>query len=230
MLISGKGHFAREVTDRFECLGYSIKGHLILAADHGVPQRRERVFFLASRHGEVLPPPCTHAERIDGTLPLRPFVTVDEAIGDLPMTGVTRHGEVVPFASSPTTPYQELMRASASEIHNHVVKNPSAHALSIIRQVVPGAGLRSIPVDKLPPRFQRMRTIASGALRKDCTTLYGRMSPVRPSYTITCYFNNVSAGAFTHPSADRAITAREAARLQASRTTLSFMAPTSRGR
>ena len=59
-----------------------------------------------------------------------------------------------------------------------------------------------------------MRTISTGALRRDCTTLYHRLAWSKPSYTITCYFTNVSSGPFVHPSEHRALTPREAARLQ----------------
>jgi len=59
-----------------------------------------------------------------------------------------------------------------------------------------------------------MRTISNGALRRDCTTLYHRLSWDRPAYTITCYFTNVSSGPFVHPTENRALTPREAARLQ----------------
>ena len=58
-----------------------------------------------------------------------------------------------------------------------------------------------------------MRTISSGALRRDCTTLYYRLDPKRPSYTITCYFRNVASGPFLHPYEDRSLSFREAARL-----------------
>ncbi len=59
-----------------------------------------------------------------------------------------------------------------------------------------------------------MRRISTGALRRDCTTLYHRLAEDRPAYTITCYFTNVSAGAFTHPLSNRSISSREAARIQ----------------
>ena len=59
-----------------------------------------------------------------------------------------------------------------------------------------------------------MRKISTGAYRRDCTTLYYRLAWDRPSYTITTYFTNVSSGPFVHPSQDRALTPREAARLQ----------------
>src|SRR5665811_603316 len=53
-------------------------------------------------------------------------------------------------------------------------------------------------------------------------TLYYRLHWDRPSYTITCYFTNVSSGPFVHPSEDRAITPREAARLQSFPDTYQF--------
>jgi DNA mismatch endonuclease Vsr len=50
--------------------------------------------------------------------------------------------------------------------------------------------------------------------RTDSTNLFGRLAPDLPAYTITTQFNNVTAGCFTHPYHDRALTAREAARIQ----------------
>jgi site-specific DNA-cytosine methylase len=55
--------------------------------------------------------------------------------------------------------------------------------------------------------------VSTGALRRDCTTLYYRLDPKRPSYTITCYFRNVASGPFLHPFEDRSLSYREAARL-----------------
>jgi site-specific DNA-cytosine methylase len=86
--------------------------------------------------------------------------------------------------------------------------------MSIVERIPPGEGIRAIPPQDLPDRFKRMRTISTGALRQDCTTLYHRLNWAKPSYTITCYFTNVSSGPFVHPVANRALTPREAARLQ----------------
>jgi DNA (cytosine-5)-methyltransferase 1 len=86
--------------------------------------------------------------------------------------------------------------------------------MRIIRQIQPGHGLRSLPLEQLPERFRRMRRISTGALRQDCTTLYHRLAWDAPAYTITCYFRNVSAGPFVHPEDNRALTCREAARIQ----------------
>lgn len=221
LIISGKGVFKRQVVESFEELGYQVDGRLLLAADYGVPQRRERVIFMASRLGSSIKfPDPTHGPADALTVQaghLRPHLTVQEAIGDLPEIGINSRVEPLPYPSSQgadLTPFQARMRSGSTEVWNHKSRPVSALAQSVISQVGPGEGLRSIPVEQLPERFHKMRRISTGELRRDCTTLYYRLSPDRPSYTITCNFTNVSAGAFTHPREDRAITAREAARLQ----------------
>lgn len=218
LMIAGKGAFKRQVIESFEALGYQVEGQLVLAADYGVPQRRERVFFVASRLGtSVKFPEGTHGLPTSPAVQegvLRPHRTVQEAIGDLPLIGPNSRVEPLPYDEAEVGEYQAQMRTGSQGLWNHLSRPLSPLAQSVVSQVGPGQGLRSIPPEKLPDRFHKMRRVASGELRKDCTTLYYRLSPYQPSYTITCYFTNVSAGAFTHPVEDRAITAREAARLQ----------------
>jgi len=145
---------------------------------------------------------------------LQPHRTVRDAIGDLPRLGDEHLDQPIAYASEPFTEYQRLMRADAKLVTWHTARRVSAHAMNLIRQIDEGRGLRSLPTEKLPKRFRRMRTISNGALRRDCTTLYHRLAWDRPAYTITCYFRNVSAGPFVHPEDNRALTCREAARLQ----------------
>jgi DNA (cytosine-5)-methyltransferase 1 len=95
----------------------------------------------------------------------------------------------------------------------HISAPLSAQAQRLADHIGEGEGLRAVPVKSLPERFQKMRTIANGELRRDCTTLYHRLDPKRPSYTITCYFRNVASGPFLHPHEDRSLSYREAARL-----------------
>jgi DNA (cytosine-5)-methyltransferase 1 len=118
------------------------------------------------------------------------------------------------YASKAKTPFQKYARANAGEVVTlHVSKELSAQARNIAKFVGPGEGLRSVPVKYLPDRFKKMRTISTGELRRDCTTLYHRLDPTRPSYTITCYYRNVASGPFLHPWEDRSLSHREAARL-----------------
>lgn len=226
LVISGKGIFKKQVVDSFESLGYNVDGRLLHAVDYGVPQRRERVIFMASRLGSTIKfPDATHGPRdsiaVRGNQ-LLPHVTVEEAIGDLPQINLDSQREPLRQTHRNLSPYQEAMRSGALQVWNHVSRPVSELAMSIISQVGPGEGLRSIPADKLPARFHKMRRISTGELRRDCTTLYHRLAPDAPAYTITCNFKNVSSGAFTHPFENRALTAREAARLQSFPDTFRF--------
>ena len=140
-------------------------------------------------------------------------MTVQDAIGDLDPIG--EEGEATQYHSPPETAFQRYARRYARKrLTLHRARRVSDLAMRIITKVPQGEGIRAIPPDQLPERFRRMRTISNGALRRDCTTLYHRLSWSKPSYTITCYFTNVSSGPFVHPSEDRALTPREAARLQ----------------
>lgn len=73
--------------ETFERLGYSVVHGPLLAADFGVPQRRQRLFIVGSLDEEPTLPVATHGgphetrTRWDRSLP--PHVTTGEAIGDL---------------------------------------------------------------------------------------------------------------------------------------------------
>ena len=60
--------------------GYQIEWRVLNAADFGVPQRRRRGFVIGSRVGSPVWPEATHGAADH----LQPFVTVRDAIGDLP--------------------------------------------------------------------------------------------------------------------------------------------------
>lgn len=49
MIVGSAKGYAREVLRRFDQLGYNVQLFLINGADCGLPQRRERVFFVAAR-------------------------------------------------------------------------------------------------------------------------------------------------------------------------------------
>lgn len=68
-------------------LGYHVAERVLLAADYGVPQRRQRLFIIGSLDGEPWFPEPTHSgpheTRKAWDTSLRPHVTTVEAIGDL---------------------------------------------------------------------------------------------------------------------------------------------------
>ena len=213
LLTYNKGYFKEVILDEIERMGYHADAKVLCAANHGVPQLRKRVFFLATRDEcEISFPLPTHNEA--GSRGLRPYVTVGESFFDLPsLSTSTRQDEELAYLSLPRTRFQRYLRAGSRGLTLHQARPLSAQAAAIAKYVGEGQGLRAVPIHALPDRFRKMRTISTGELRRDCTTLYHRISRAKPSYTITCYFRNVASGPFLHPTEDRSISIREAARL-----------------
>lgn len=212
MLTYNKGAFRRQIEAAFEEIGYRTNFAQVIAADYGVPQLRHRILFMGTCEDQLpltFPMP-THGDPEKG---LRPYVTVEEAIGDLPPIGLDYAQQHRPYATAPRGPYQVYCRSNApTMVSMHVGRPLSTQASELAKFIGQGEGLRAVPVVHLPERFKRMRRISNGELRRDCTTLYHRISPNNPSYTITCNYKNVASGPFLHPYEDRAISHREAAR------------------
>ncbi len=213
MLTYSKGEFRRQIEKAFLEIGYRTDFTTVCAADFGVPQLRHRVLFIGTRLEEVELsfPTATHGLSRPGLLP---YVTIDEALSDLPLMGDDYKAELRRYATPPQNDYQRYARSGApTRLTLHISSPLSGQAGRLAKHIKPGQGLRSVPHEVLPDRFKKMRTIKNGQLRRDCTTLYHRLDPARPSYTITCYYRNVASGPFLHPAEDRSLSHREAARL-----------------
>jgi DNA-cytosine methyltransferase len=85
--------------------------------------------------------------------------------------------------------------------------------MRMIRAIPEGGNWQSIPESIPSARLQQIRemTAERGVVR---TTYYGRLRRDRPAYTISTYFNRPGNGTHIHPTLDRTLSAREAARLQ----------------
>ena len=79
MLSMNKGNLFKQIQAEFEELGYDLKHKVLDAVDYGVPQHRERVILVGIKgENNFIYPSPTHGEG------LKPYVTLKEAIGDLP--------------------------------------------------------------------------------------------------------------------------------------------------
>lgn len=90
LLTLARGEVFKQLVEDFSSAGYEVKAFLINSRDYGVPQLRERVILVGTnlkkvkeKYGwnYVLPSP-THSEQ--GDLLTKPYVTLKDAIGDLP--------------------------------------------------------------------------------------------------------------------------------------------------
>ncbi len=215
-----KGEFGVTVLDEFRKLGYAVSKKILLAADYGAPQRRRRLFLVGLRGDEEFEfPDPTHLggwrrdslelwEEKRKERGLLRHIRAWEAIGDLPPVSADGVVSAVPDEGR-LTPFSRRMRARrrTGEITGHMAFPISTDTLELIRHVPQGGTWRDIPRHLLPDRYRGMR-------RTDSTNLFGRLAPDLPAYTVTTQFNNVTTGCFTHPYFDRALTPREAARLQ----------------
>jgi DNA (cytosine-5)-methyltransferase 1 len=136
-------------------LDYVPKWKVINAADYGIPQKRERVFIVATlgKNGFAFPEP-THAENQGNSLfSLRPYENAWDYISNLP---------------EPTT------KADEENFPNHIDVTPERDAERI--SFVP-AGSYLSGQENLPP------SILMNLTKKD-TTKYRRLGKTEPSLTL----------------------------------------------
>lgn len=187
----------------FRYLGYEIKGDILNATSYGVPQTRERFILIGIEH-EIckkkieLPVPI-----IDNPLN---FITVKDAIKDLEKIEPTVAGmdETQKRKHCPVinSYFREMvMVENYRDIHNHVCTATRETALRRFEKIEPGKNFHSLP-DELKSSYENPGRTQN--------TVYKRLSPDMPSDTVV----NVRKSMWIHPVFNRAVSAREAARLQ----------------
>lgn len=222
MSIAG-GHAVDEIIYSLQQLGYYVEFEVLKAEEYGVPQERRRVFFIGARDSRrILWPKVTHGISQLGPLfrtSLKRFVTVEDAIGDLPALEMGEGTEVSEYQEAPESSYQDVMREGSRSLYNHVA--PALQAINVerLKHIPQGGSWRDIPYELLPAGMRK-------AKRSDHTKRYGRLHPQGLSSTILTKCD-LHWGAYIHPWQERTITVREAARFQSFPDTMRFMGPRS---
>lgn len=207
LLHDGRAHAA--LMEGLADLGYKAECFEVNAVDYGVPQIRRRLIYLAYR-GDlgVAPtqPDPTHAEQRT-LFGHAPYVTVREAIGDLPERqpgSGARHfvSKIDPEAEAAKIGYYaaSLRPPLGEPIFHHQARGLIGDNLKRARALAPGEAMEDLPA-KLRPQ-------------QGFPGSYGKLHPDRPSATLTAHFNNPGSGRYFHYSQVRVITPREGARLQ----------------
>ena len=132
-----------------------------------------------------------------------------DAISDLAYLNSGEGEEEQAYSTDPESDYQKEMRRDSGKLFNHVVTKHSKLALERLAMIPPNAGKEVLPKEHLT------KSIYSGT--------WTRMRKDEISVTITTRFDTPSSGKFTHPYLDRAITVREAARIQSFPDTFRFI-------
>src|SRR5207244_4395955 len=110
LLTYDKGRYRDEIHNSFRRIGYRVESRVLRAVDFGVPQFRERLFFIATKTDLPItfPAPTHCPPDLAPMLGLPPYVTVQEAISDLPTIG--EEGEASVYIDGPQTNFQRYAR------------------------------------------------------------------------------------------------------------------------
>jgi len=190
LLLSANGWFKAQIIDAIEGLGYTVKFGILNAADFGVPQSRERAIFICSKHREI-PLPAPTVER---------RTTVRDAISDLAYLESNEGDFEQEYTTDAQSDYQSMMRTGSTKLYNHKASNHKQVAIDKLKLIPPEQGKECLP--------EEMHG------KQKFKTTWGRLKWDEVSPTIDTRFDASSNGTNNHPFLNRAITPREAARIQ----------------
>ena len=180
---------------------YVQTGGTVNAEWFGVPQERRRYIIIGLRkdiakdNNELSIPSCPQKYKT---------VTVGEAINDLASYVATSEKDSAPLNycnDENLSAYAKQMRENSSEIYNHIMTNTSKVSLDRFKKIKNGKNFHSLSLEDKETYSKPERTQ---------NTIYLRLDPNKPSGTVV----NVRKSMWIHPTLDRAISIREAARLQ----------------
>lgn len=190
LLSTSNGWFKNEIVSAIENLGYQVDVGVLKATDFGVPQTRERTIFI-----------CCKAKKIKLPLPtVNKPVTVREAIEDLAYLEANEGDFEQEYKNVAKSKYQKEMRKDSEKLYNHKASNHAKIAIDKLKMIPPEKGKEYLPKELLG--------------KQKFHSTWGRLRWDEPSPTIDTRFDAASNGTNNHPFLNRAITPREAARLQ----------------
>ncbi|MGI6360428.1 MAG: DNA (cytosine-5-)-methyltransferase [Acholeplasmatales bacterium] len=184
-----EGYFIKQILEEFHKLGYIVNYGVLNALNFGVPQHRERTIIIGSKTKSIELPIGTSNK-----------VTVRDAISDLAYLESGEGDFKLNYTNEPLSDYQREMRANCDYLYNHQATNHSKVALEKLSMIPPEGDKSSLPTE------------LHG--KQKFTTTWSRLVWNTYSPTIDTRFDTPSNGRNSHPELNRAITPREAARIQ----------------
>jgi DNA (cytosine-5)-methyltransferase 1 len=220
----GKGTVVRQIYAELESMGYKVAHRILFAGHYGIPQMRFRTVFIGIRNFKetiLFPEPEFSAKAVANfagakelcislsplfNQHLKPPVNVGDALSDLPEIECRQTLSSINYVKSPQNDYQKYLRKDCESLTAHHCARIAEVNLNRLKYIPQGGSWRDIPHDLLPEGLKRAR-------RTDHTKRYGRLHPDALCSTVLTKCDP-HWGSFFHPTQDRVISVREAARIQ----------------
>lgn len=183
------GVVREEIINALQRYGYLVNVKIIDMSKYGIPQKRRRCFFFASRCGY---PSFPYEKECK--------LSAWEAISDLPVINQGEGHDGMPYTVMPINSFQEHMRKNSNCVNNHIANVLKPLQTKRISSIGPGQALKDMPKEI------QVKSGYSGA--------YGRLDFETVAPTITRWVFHIGSGRYAHPRENRGITMREAARIQ----------------
>lgn len=187
ILNSENGYFKDLIIEKFSSLGYIINYGVLNAKNFGVPESRERAIIIGSLSKSVELPKGNDK-----------IVTVRDAISDLAYLNSGEGDFESDYKLPSSSSYQKKLRKK--KLYNHMATNHSKVALDKLSLIPPEGDKTSLPKELVG--------------KQKFATTWSRLVWDTYSPTIDTRFDTPSNGRNSHPILNRAITPREAARIQ----------------
>lgn len=189
ILSDSNGFFKDTIIEELWKLWYNINYWILNAADFWVPQNRKRAIFIGTLNKNI--------EYIK-SLNLGKKVTVWDAISDLAYLASWEWKFESEYQKKIQSEYQEKMRKNSKKLYNHIATKHSEIAIERLK--------------KIPP--EKWKEFLNEKISSTFWQTWWRLEKDNQSPTIVTRFDTPSNGKNSHPFLHRAITPREAARLQ----------------
>lgn len=176
---------------------YKLHYRVVKATEFGVPQKRERMIIIGTRVFDFDFDEMWEQTKQEILMEYPHYfdaVTVEDAIGNLETT--TADGNIK--NPKPITEYQKYLASDSTVLSNHTKTNHSRVAVDRMSRVANGENFTSLE--------ETINSVHSGS--------YGRLCWDEQAPTITTRFDTPAGGRFIHPTENRTLSPREAARIQ----------------
>ncbi|MDD3343617.1 MAG: DNA cytosine methyltransferase [Sulfurospirillaceae bacterium] len=188
-----RGELAKEVEKELESLGYTTNSTVLNAADFGVPQSRCRFFIIGNINGIKF-----DFDALERKHP----VTVQEALEGLPSLVNGQKLDEVEYTPNVKSDYAIAIQGNLKKVSQNYVSQNKTHIIERYKVIKQGQNWEAAKQEGLLSSYNSTKHTHSG--------IYKRLEENKPSVTISNYRKSM----LIHPTEDRGLSLREAARLQ----------------